>query len=114
MERMCFMLPLKPDTSDVYDRAHEELSPKVHALLAGCGFNNYTIFRTGNTVIGYAECEPDVETVLARQAQLELTELAAVGEILAGPLVVLLTVWRLDQQPDSEPTNLSIPFDSEK
>ena len=58
MERICFLLHIKPETGAEYDRRHREMWPELRALIERSGMRNYTIFRRGTTVVGYAECEP--------------------------------------------------------
>jgi L-rhamnose mutarotase len=57
-----------------YERRHAEIWPELVAALAEAGFSNYSLFRRGTEVIAYAECEPTVETALAK---LESTEVNA-------------------------------------
>lgn len=97
MERLCFLIELNEGQEERYDRVHREMFPEMHAALVDAGYTNYTIFRHETTVTGYAECEPDVETVLERMAANPVS--ARWGEALAGvarrPLVRAQEVWRL-------------------
>ena len=68
MERLCFSMTLKPGQEAEYERRHDEIWPEMSEAVARAGFTNYSLFRRGTTVIGYAECEPDVATVLAANA----------------------------------------------
>src|SRR5580704_12373398 len=68
MERLCFVMELNPGQEEKYDRVHREMFPEMHDALVGAGYQNYTIFRLRTTVVGYAECVPDVATVLDRMA----------------------------------------------
>jgi L-rhamnose mutarotase len=65
MERVCFILRIKAGTDAEYDRRHQEMWPELRSLIERSGMRNYTIFRHGTVVIGYAECEP---TFAATQA----------------------------------------------
>jgi L-rhamnose mutarotase len=60
MERTCFSFELVPGQEAEYDRRHEAVWPELLAELTAAGVRNYSLFRSGTTVIGYAECEPTV------------------------------------------------------
>jgi L-rhamnose mutarotase len=76
MERLCFVMELNPGQEEKYDRVHREMFPEMHDALVEAGYENYTIFRLRTTVVGYAECVPDVAAVLAGvpKDKLELAE----------------------------------------
>ena len=97
MERLCFVLEVNFGQEETYDSAHRDMPPEVRDALTECGYSNYTIFRVDGTVIGYAECEPDVKTVLDRQ--LAHPVIRNWGEGLSGVpkshLRVIDPVWRL-------------------
>ena len=97
MERLCFVMDLNPGQEAKYDRVHQEMFPEMHDALVDAGYTNYTIFRLRTTVVGYAECVPDVATVLDRMAQHPVS--ARWGEALAGVarqrLELADQVWRL-------------------
>lgn len=67
-ERLCFEMRLFEGQEAEYERRHRELWPEMHDALKRSGYANYTLFRRGTTVVGYAECSPDVETAAARMA----------------------------------------------
>jgi len=97
MERLCFVMELNPGQEEKYDRVHQEMFPEMHDALVGAGYQNYTIFRLRTTVVGYAECVPDVATVLDRMAKNPVS--ARWAEALAGvpkhQLELADQVWRL-------------------
>lgn len=97
MERLCFIIELNPGKEETYDRVHREMFPEMHEALVEAGYTNYTIFRANHTVVGYAECEPDVKTVLDFMAKHPVSK--RWGEALAGvtrrPLELAGEVWRL-------------------
>jgi L-rhamnose mutarotase len=97
MERLCFVMDLNPAQEQKYDRVHQEMFPEMHEALVAAGYTNYTIFRLRTTVVGYAECVPDVSTVLDRMANHPVS--AGWAEALAGvakrPLELAEQVWRL-------------------
>lgn len=97
MERLCFIIELNPGKEEQYDRVHREMFPEMHEALVGAGYSNYTIFRLNQTVVGYAECEPDAKTALEFMGKHPVSE--RWGEALAGvakrPLELAEEVWRL-------------------
>lgn len=72
MERLSFLMQLKPGMEAEYERRHAELWPEMRDALVQSGFRNYSPFRRGSAVIGYAECIPDVATVMATMQQTEV------------------------------------------
>ncbi len=61
-------MQLYEGTEDEYDRRHRELWPEMFEALEAAGYTNYTLFRSGLTVVGYAECRPDAASVATRMA----------------------------------------------
>ena len=74
MERLCFVINLVPGMEREYERRHAEIWPEMRAAVNDAGYTNYTLFRRASTVVGYAECVPDVATA---SAKLAATEVAA-------------------------------------
>jgi len=103
MERLCFFIELVPGTEEEYERRHRELWPEMHDALVEAGYTNYSLFRRGSTVVGYAECVPDVAAVLARMAASEVTprwnaSFAGIIDKITdenGSLVVAAELWHL-------------------
>ena len=60
------------DTGTEYDQRHDDIWPEMEAAVAAAGFRNYSLFRLGELAVGYAECEPDVETVLKKMATFDV------------------------------------------
>ena len=73
MERLCFVLKLAEGAEAEYDERHATIWPELSASIAAAGHSNYTLFRAGATVIGYAECRPDVETARANLSRTEIS-----------------------------------------
>ncbi len=73
MERLCFFMNLVPGTEAEYERRHDEIWPEMRDAVEAAGYTNYSLFRRGTTVVGYAECVPDVATVAAKMAEAEVT-----------------------------------------
>lgn len=74
MERLCFSMNLVPGSEAEYERRHAEIWPEMREAVSEAGYTNYTLFRRGAMVIGYAECVPDVATVAAN---IGVTDVAA-------------------------------------
>ena len=65
MERVCFLLRVKPDRLDEYKSRHEEVWPDMLAALREAGWTNYSLFlRDDGLLVGYFET-PDLEAALA-------------------------------------------------
>ena len=45
MQRVAFLLRLRPGAEEAYDKAHEEVWPEMLALLKRAGISEYSIFR---------------------------------------------------------------------
>jgi L-rhamnose mutarotase len=74
VERLCFFMELVPGAEAEYERRHDEIWPELRDAVEAAGYTNYTLFRRGSTVVGYAECVPDVATVSQKIAAAEVTE----------------------------------------
>ncbi|MFI0424081.1 L-rhamnose mutarotase [Spongiactinospora sp. 9N601] len=55
MERLCFLIELVPGSEAEYDRRHDEIWPEMRRAVSAAGYTNYTLFRRGSTVVGYAD-----------------------------------------------------------
>jgi L-rhamnose mutarotase len=97
MERLCFVIELNPGQQAKYDRVHQEMFPDMRDALVEAGYTNYTIFRLRTTVVGYAECEPDVATVLDRMAAHPVSAQwsSALSGVAHSGLELADPVWRL-------------------
>lgn len=66
MERMLFIMEIYEDKIEEYERRHEEVWPRLLGDLWASGWRNYSLFRRGTQVFGYAECHPTVEAALGK------------------------------------------------
>jgi L-rhamnose mutarotase len=58
MQRVCFVLQVKPDRLDEYKRRHREVWPEMLSALRETGWNNYSLFlREDGMLVGYVETE---------------------------------------------------------
>jgi L-rhamnose mutarotase len=72
VERFCFTFTLKPGAEREYKRRHDAIWPELVTALREADVRNYTLFRRGREVIGYAECYPDASTAFGKVAATEV------------------------------------------
>ena len=104
MERLHFTMRLNEGSVEEYERRHEEVWPALVADLLDAGWRNYSLFRRGLTVHGYAECHPDIATAQAAmagsRANAEWQEwfLDVIDQTDAdGPVQQAVQVWHLPE-----------------
>ncbi|MBO3744742.1 L-rhamnose mutarotase [Streptosporangiaceae bacterium NEAU-GS5] len=72
MQRVCFLLRVRPELVDEYRRRHAEVWPEMRAALSATGWHNYSIFVADDgQVIGYVETD-DFEGALSGMAATEV------------------------------------------
>jgi L-rhamnose mutarotase len=65
MQRVCFLLRIRPDRADEYRARHREVWPEMCQALRECGWRNYSLFLASDgLLVGYLETE-DFERALA-------------------------------------------------
>jgi L-rhamnose mutarotase len=65
MERVCFLLQVKPGRLEEYRRRHEAVWPDMLEALHETGWRNYSLFlRDDGLLVGYFET-PDLRAALA-------------------------------------------------
>lgn len=75
MERICFVLQVKPERREEYKRRHRAVWPEMQQALRETGWNNYSLFlRDDGLLVGYLETE-DFEQARAGMAAREVNEL---------------------------------------
>jgi L-rhamnose mutarotase len=85
MQRVCFLMRVRPDLVDEYIRRHSDVWPQMRAELARSGWRNYSLFAAGDgLIVGYLETE-DFE---AAQAAMGLTEVNARWQAEMEPFFV--------------------------
>jgi len=58
MERVCFLLKVKPERLEEYKRRHESVWPEMREALRETGWGNYSLFlRADGLLVGYLETE---------------------------------------------------------
>ncbi len=62
MERVAFLLRLKPGMGQAYDESHQHVWPEMLALLKRAGITEYSIFRRDELLVLSMRVEQDFET----------------------------------------------------
>jgi L-rhamnose mutarotase len=58
MERVCFILRVKPERLEEYKERHRSVWPEMKKALQDTGWKNYSLFlRPDGTLVGYLETE---------------------------------------------------------
>jgi L-rhamnose mutarotase len=71
VERVCFLLQVRPDRLDEYKARHRQVWPDMLAALSATGWSNYSLFlRDDGLLVGYLE----TEDFAAAQAAMDATD----------------------------------------
>jgi L-rhamnose mutarotase len=74
MQRICFVLQVKPERLAEYKERHRRVWPEMQAALGETGWGNYSLFlREDGLLVGYLET-PDFARARAGMAELEVNE----------------------------------------
>lgn len=74
MQRICFVLQVKKDRLEEYQRRHAAVWPEMQAALRETGWQNYSLFlRPDGLLVGYLET-PDFQRARAGMAAREVNE----------------------------------------
>ena len=74
MERVCFLLQVRPDKLDEYKERHKAVWDDMQQALRETGWHNYSLFlRNDGLLVGYFET-PDYAAALAGMAEREVNE----------------------------------------
>ena len=72
MQRVCFLLKVKPERLEEYKRRHASVWPEMQAALRETGWHNYSLFlRDDGVLVGYLET-PDFEAARAGMTSREI------------------------------------------
>ena len=86
MERVCFLLRVRPDRLDEYSARHREVWPEMLDALQTAGWRNYSLFlRDDGLLVGYLE----TEDFAAAQAAMEATDVNARWQAEMAPFFEL-------------------------
>ncbi len=89
MQRICFVLKVRPGLIEEYRRRHAEVWPSMRAALTAAGWHNYSLFlRQDGLLIGYLTCD-DFAAARAAMKSLEVntqwqTEMAPFFETITA------------------------------
>ena len=89
MQRVCFLLKVRPDRLGEYKRRHQHVWPDMLKALHDTGWRNYSLFlRPDGMLVGYLET-PDFAAALKGMAEHEVNtrwqrEMAPFFEALEG------------------------------
>jgi L-rhamnose mutarotase len=74
MERVCFLLRVRPEMLAEYRRRHEQVWPEMLQALSDTGWRNYSLFlREDGLLIGYLETD-DFQQALRLMAATDVNE----------------------------------------
>lgn len=74
MQRVCFVMQVKPDRLEEYKERHRRVWPEMEAALRETGWGNYSLFlREDGLLVGYLETE-DFERARSEMARCEVNE----------------------------------------
>jgi L-rhamnose mutarotase len=74
MERICFLLRVKPERLAEYKERHKTVWPEMLAALRETGWHNYSLFlQEDGLLVGYVET-PDFQAALDGMARKEVNE----------------------------------------
>lgn len=74
MQRICFVLQVKPERLEEYKERHRKVWPEMLAALRETGWGNYSLFlRDDGLLVGYLETE-DFERARAAMAKREVND----------------------------------------
>lgn len=74
MQRICFVLRVKPERLEEYKTRHRSVWPEMKQALLETGWHNYSLFlRSDGLLVGYLETE-DFERARAGMARLDINE----------------------------------------
>jgi L-rhamnose mutarotase len=104
MTRTCFVLKIRPGCIEEYEARHAQVWPELVEAMRTAGIRNYSLFRRGLDVIGYAECDPDGETAFRRIGRMDVDQRwsAWMEDVIetetdaAGDLLYAGEIWHMD------------------
>src|SRR5579884_536884 len=58
MQRVCFLLRVRPEKLAEYEERHKDVWPEMRKALTECGWRNYSLFlRPDGLLVGYLETD---------------------------------------------------------
>ncbi|HEX5780876.1 MAG TPA: L-rhamnose mutarotase [Solirubrobacteraceae bacterium] len=98
VERVCFLLRVRPDRLDEYKEAHRSVWPEMLEALSATGWTNYSLFLDDDgLLVGYFET-PDYEAAVAGMEATDVNTRwqAAMSEYLVPPMRRIDEVFHLE------------------
>jgi L-rhamnose mutarotase len=103
MERRAFFIYIYPGKEAEYDTRHDEIWPEMERALTASGFTNYSLFRSGTTILGYVECVPTIaeanlamgKTDVVKKWNVHMSDVIDMVKMQSAP--VLEEVWHLNE-----------------
>jgi L-rhamnose mutarotase len=98
MERVCFLLRVRPDRLEEYKARHREVWPDMLAALSATGWSNYSLFLDDDgLLVGYFETE-DFQAALDGMEATDVNARwqAEMAEFLVPPLRRIEEVFHLE------------------
>jgi L-rhamnose mutarotase len=72
LQRVCFVLQVRPELLDEYKKRHRTVWPEMKQALRETGWRNYSLFlRSDGMLVGYLETD-DFESARTQMAALEV------------------------------------------
>src|SRR5499425_3478275 len=87
MQRICFVLQVKPERLEEYKERHREVWPEMQVALRETGWGNYSLFlRDDGLLVGYLETD-DFERARSGMAERESNDRwqRAMGDFFVQP-----------------------------
>ncbi|MBV9155219.1 MAG: L-rhamnose mutarotase [Acidobacteriaceae bacterium] len=111
MERVCFLLHVRPERLEEYKERHRAVWPEMQQALRETGWSNYSLFlRPDGLLVGYLETE-NFERAKAEMAKREVNErwqremvpffIQPSGNLPDRALLCLEEVFHLESEPGS-------------
>ena len=98
VQRVCFLLRVRPDRLDEYKEAHRSVWPEMLEALRATGWTNYSLFLDDDgLLVGYFET-PDYEAAVAGMEATDVNTRwqAAMSEYLVPPMRRIEEVFHLE------------------
>jgi L-rhamnose mutarotase len=98
VERVCFLLRVRPDRLEEYKARHRDVWPDMLTALTATGWSNYSLFLDDDgLLVGYLETE-DFDAALAgmEAADVNARWQAEMAEFLEPPLRRIEEVFHLE------------------
>lgn len=86
MEKYAWKAEVKQGCIEEYEKRHKDIWQELKLVLREAGIKNYSIWRDGNTLFGYYECEKGINH--AMKVQKESSVIAKWNEYMKDILIM--------------------------